>query len=117
MLFYLIAGHFFADYPLQSDAIAACKCRKSIHPAAKGVPWFYWLTAHCIVHGAVVGMILRWYGVPEHLATGLAVAEFVVHWVIDLAKCEKWFGIHVDQGLHVLCKLLWWILLVTGTLA
>ena len=34
--------------------------------------------------------------------------------VIDHGKCQKWYGIHVDQGLHVACKLLWWGLLAGG---
>ena len=66
MLFYLIAGHFLADYPFQSDAIASCKCRKSQHPAAKGVPWWYWLTAHAFASST------RNY-VGWNLPSGLAV--------------------------------------------
>jgi hypothetical protein len=113
MLFYLIAGHFLADYPFQSDAIASCKCRKSQHPAQVGVPWWYWLTAHSFVHGAMVGVIMKWYGVAEPIALGFAIAETVVHWLIDWGKCEKLFNIHMDQGLHIICKLLWWIILIS----
>jgi len=36
--------------------------------------------------------------------TGLAALEFVLHWMIDFAKCENWTGIHTDQALHVACK-------------
>jgi hypothetical protein len=40
--------------------------------------------------------------------------EFVLHWWIDFAKCEKWTNFHQDQGLHLLSKLayvaalFWW---------
>ena len=40
-----------------------------------------------------------------------------VHWLIDFGKCEKWFGIHVDQGLHVACKVLWCVLIWQGVAA
>ena len=109
MLFYLLAGHALADYPLQNDSIALCKCRKCTHPAQATVPWYYWLTAHAMVHGAIVGIILRWYGVPEQLAMTVALIEVVVHWFIDLGKCEKLYNIHVDQGLHMICKVIWWL--------
>ena len=36
--------------------------------------------------------------------TGLAALEFVLHWIIDFAKCENWTGVHTDQALHVACK-------------
>ena len=40
---------------------------------------------------------------------GLALIEAVVHWFIDLGKCEKLYNIHVDQGLHMICKVIWWL--------
>jgi hypothetical protein len=41
----------------------------------------------------------------------LGLAEMVLHWVTDYAKCEGWIGFHTDQGVHVGSKLLWWALL------
>lgn len=37
----------------------------------------------------------------------LGVAEWVLHAVIDLAKCRKHFGLKADPMLHLLAKLLW----------
>jgi len=118
MLFFLLAGHALCDYPLQGDAMAACKCRRSAHPAAAAVPWYYWLTAHALIHGAAVGLVVRyWGGFDPATAAGYALAEAVVHWLIDLGKCERLYGIHVDQGLHVGCKVAWWGLLAAGVTA
>jgi hypothetical protein len=55
-----------------------------------------------------VGVVIRWCGFDWPIVVGFALAETVVHWLIDLGKCEKWYGIHTDQALHVACKLLWW---------
>jgi hypothetical protein len=114
MLFFLLAGHALMDYSLQNDAMAACKCRRTTNPLQQAVPWYYWLTAHALLHGAMVGVVVRW-GYPTddkwHLAVGFGLAETVLHWLIDLGKCEKLYSIHVDQGLHVLCKVAWWALL------
>jgi hypothetical protein len=114
LLFFLLAAHALMDYALQSDAIALCKCRNCDHPAAKSVPWYYWLTAHAFLHGAAVGAVLRWFGHHWDVVVAFALAETLVHWLIDLAKCEKWFGIHVDQALHVACKIVWWGLIAAG---
>jgi len=110
MLFFLIAGHALMDFALQSDAMAVCKCRRTDNPIQKSVPWFYWLTAHALLHGAAVGVVLHWTTNNWDLALGFALAETIVHWFIDWGKCERLYNIHVDQGLHVGCKVLWWSL-------
>jgi len=112
MLFFLLAGHALMDYSLQTDPMAVCKCRRTDNPIQKSVPWFYWLTAHALLHGAAVGVIIIWVTGNWDLAIAFALAETVVHWFIDLGKCEKLYTIHVDQALHVLCKVLWWALIV-----
>jgi hypothetical protein len=111
MLFFLLAGHALMDYSLQGDAMAACKCRRSTHPVAQSVPWYYWLTAHALLHGAAVGALVFWGYNDWNLAVGFAIAETALHWLIDFGKCERLYGIHMDQGLHVLCKVAWWALL------
>jgi hypothetical protein len=117
LLFFLVAAHALADYALQTEAIATCKCRGSDNPVAKSVPWYYWLTAHAFLHGAAVGAVLRWFGLGWDEVVAFAAAETAVHWLIDWGKCERWYGIHVDQGLHVGCKFAWVAVLVgTGTL-
>ena len=117
MLFLLIAGHALGDFPLQSDAMARCKCRKANLPLQKAVPWYYWMTAHCLVQGLVTGLIVAWWTGNRELGVMIGMLEFAVHWVIDLLKCESIYNIHVDQALHVLCKLLWWVLIVYGVLS
>ncbi|MDB5311815.1 MAG: hypothetical protein JWO38_6017 [Gemmataceae bacterium] len=108
MLFFLLAGHALMDFALQTDPMAVCKCRRSNHPLQQAVPWYYWLTAHALLHGAAVGFLLRWGYDDWYLAVWFAVAETVTHWLIDFGKCEKLYSIHIDQGLHVLCKVAWW---------
>ena len=116
LLFFLLAAHALMDYALQSETIALCKCRGSSHPVAQSVPWYYWLTAHAVLHGAAVGAVVRWFGFGWEVAGGLAVAETAIHWVIDYGKCARWFGIHADQGFHIASKLLWWGLIAAGAI-
>ena len=107
MFFYLLAGHAVADYALQGDAMAACKCRGATHPAADSVPWYFWLTAHALIHGGTVAVLARFLDVEPNLALWVGVAETVIHWFIDYGKCAKLYGAHLDQTLHVLCKAAW----------
>ena len=100
MLFALVIGHAVADYPLQGKFLAIRKNRH-IKPLEYGadVPaaiWVYCLSAHALVHAGAVWLVTgsAWYG----------FFEFVLHWVIDFAKCEKWTNFHQDQGLHLLSK-------------
>ena len=100
MFFALMIGHAVADYPLQGKFLAIRKNRhiKSIDYTgdSPGSLWVYCLTAHALVHAGAVWII-----------TGSALygfIEFVLHWVIDFGKCEKWTNFHHDQGLHILCK-------------
>ena len=108
MLFFLLAGHALMDYSLQTDPMAVCKCRHANNPLQQSVPWYYWLTAHALIHGGMVGVLFQWRYGDWNLAVAFALAETVVHWFIDLGKCEKFYSIHIDQTLHVLCKVLWW---------
>ena len=113
LLFFLLASHALMDYSLQSETIASCKCRGSDNTIAKSVPWYYWMTAHALLHGGGVGAVVRWFGFEWATVVELASAETVLHWVIDHGKCLGWFGIHTDQLLHISCKLLWWGLLAS----
>ncbi len=96
-LFLLLVSHAVCDYALQSDSMARGKCegQEPVH----GVPWFYWLGAHCLIHAGGVYMVTQ--------RIDLAIAELIAHFVIDNRKCCKAHGIHVDQALHVLCKIAW----------
>jgi hypothetical protein len=103
MLFYLIAGHSVADYPLQGDFLARAK--NHVTPVA-GVPWGIALFAHAIIHGAFVAAITG--------SVALGMAETVVHAAIDYAKCDGWTNLVGDQALHVACKVVWLGLLSVG---
>jgi hypothetical protein len=117
LLFFLLAAHALMDFALQGGTMAACKCRGCAEPVAKAVPWFYWLTAHALLHGAAVAAVVRWFGFDWNSAAILGIAETAIHWLIDHGKCAKWYGIHADQGLHLACKLLWWGLVAGGAFA
>lgn len=100
----LVAGHFVADYPLQSDFIANGKKR----PGLYGVPWYYILSAHAATHATAV-----------YLITGsmlLSLVEFGAHFLIDFWKCEGSINIHEDQALHFLCKAFYALIMVTPSL-
>ncbi len=103
LLFALIIGHALADYPLQGKFLAIRKNRH-IKPLEYGadVPsaiWVYCLSAHSLVHAGAVWVVT---GSPL-----FGFIEFLVHWAIDFAKCEKWTNFHTDQGLHLLSKLIY----------
>ena len=106
MLFFLIVGHALADYPLQNGPMAIEKCRRSSSDLQKVVPWYYWLTAHALIHGGFVGWITQ--------SAGLGILETVCHWSLDYLKCEGWTNIHIDQLLHIVCKVVWYLLLING---
>ena len=98
-LFALLAmGHFLGDFGLQSDRMAVEKC-PGRDPT---LPWQWWLTAHAAIHGFLVAVLT---GMPL-----LGLAEWLAHALIDHLKCRGWFGLGPDQGLHLLCKLVWVLL-------
>lgn len=96
MLALLLVGHAIADYPLQGDFLAKAKNRANPIP---GVPWYHGLIPHAAIHGGFVGVITG--------SLTLGVAEFVVHCLIDDAKCMGRISYNTDQALHVACKVLW----------
>jgi hypothetical protein len=116
LLFFLIAAHALMDYSLQNDSMAVCKCPKSTSPLAAAVPWYYWLTSHALLHGAAVGVIFRWMGFTWDVVALVAMAETVIHWYVDFGKCAKWYSLHTDQALHVVCKIAWWALVAAKAL-
>ncbi len=100
LFFQLLVGHVVGDYVLQSSIMAKSKSRHAeIFKTASSrfPPWYYWLLAHSLVHGGMV------YLITGSLMLGLI--ETALHSVIDYCKCERWINIHVDQSLHILCKL------------
>lgn len=103
MLGLLLAAHALADYPLQGDFLAKAKNRANPIP---GVPWFHGLLSHAAIHGGFVGIITG--------SLTLGLAEFVVHCLIDDAKCMGRISYNQDQALHVACKVLWVVAIAAG---
>jgi len=106
LFFQFLIGHAFGDYVFQRDIMARSKSRHAeiYATASSGFPgWYYWLLAHALVHGGAVFLISG--------SLVLGVVETVLHSIIDFGKCEHWYSIHVDQALHILCKLayVWFI--------
>ena len=102
LFFQLLIGHAAADFVLQSDTMAIAKSRHGDVGKQYGVnfpPWYYWLTAHSLIHGGAV------YLLTGNVLFGLV--ETVLHWSIDFTKQERWINFHQDQALHILCKFLY----------
>jgi len=98
--FQLLAAHAVADFALQQEAMGAGKNRHNKIHKEKGThfpPWYYWLTAHSLVHGGAVYIITN--------SIFLGIVETLLHWLIDYSKCEGWINFHQDQALHIGCKI------------
>jgi hypothetical protein len=106
VLFYLIAGHALVDFSLQSDTIAQNKNPKADTVLQKHVPWYYWLSSHALMHGGMVALITG--------SVWLGLAETIAHFLIDYFKCKGLYSIHIDQGLHFLCKIIWTFAFLLG---
>lgn len=110
VLLALTLGHCVADFPLQTEWIAKYKNWRNASPPPTGqrqqVVWPYVLTAHAGTHAAAVWIVT---GSPA-----LALCEWVAHWIIDALKCGNKTDIHLDQGLHVACKIAWASLYMAG---
>lgn len=112
LFFALVIGHAFADFPLQGEFLSRGKNRHNEPPKladGKVSPpnlWIYLMTAHCLIHTGFVWVL-----------TGsiiFALAELILHWVIDSLKCEGGTSFATDQWLHVISKavyvvILWYI--------
>lgn len=92
----LCGGHWLADYPLQSDFMAKAKVAGPLRA--------YHLIAHAGIHSAVVLLVTG--------SIWLALAEWLLHTLIDEAKTRGIIDFAQDQALHLACKLLWLVLSV-----
>ena len=104
IFFALLIANALFDYPLQGDFLSRNKNRhyKDENNNVKGL-WIHCLTSHSILHAGSVWLI-----------TGsfiIGIMEFVLHWIIDFLKCEGITNFHTDQFLHVLCRILYVIIL------
>lgn len=105
LLFLLLVAHSLADYPLQGDFLAQAKDRHS--PSGAAI-WPWALSSHALIHGGAVFLVLTVLSPADAtVCIRLALLETAAHWIIDFGKCERWYGYHVDQVLHVACKVVW----------
>lgn len=97
LLIALLTAHALADYPLQGDFLSKAKNRTAPIP---GVPWQQALGAHVVIQAGLVALITGiWW---------LFVAEAVIHWLTDDAKCRGRISFNIDQAVHVACRFAWW---------
>jgi hypothetical protein len=100
LFFALAIGHAIADFPLQGDFLAMCKNRWHLarlnDPARPPSMWLPCMAAHCLIHSGMVWMITG--------SSLLAVTEFILHWLLDVAKCAGKTQFVLDQCLHYVCK-------------
>ena len=104
-LLWMLIGHAVADYPLQGDWLSKAKNQKLALMPGQMI-WPGALVSHAAIHAGAV-----------RLATGswiLAGCEFVAHTLIDWTKCSGRLTYNQDQALHVVCKVAWFALLLTG---
>lgn len=106
LFFKMLIGHAVCDFVLQNDAMGAGKNRHKDFGAQRGPnfpKWYYWMTAHALVHGGAVYLITA--------NPFLGLIETVLHWIIDFFKCEGRLSVEQDQTLHILCKVgyCWWL--------
>lgn len=105
-LFLLLIAHAVTDYALQPPNVALGKNRfagppPGYEPGAHGkiLPvWPMVMAAHALINAGGV-----------YIVTGnitFACIEFVLHFAIDWAKCEKTYNVFVDQSLHLVTKLM-----------
>lgn len=109
LFFALLIGHCLADFPLQGDFLSRGKNRNGTPPQlADGTEnpkdlWIYLMCAHCLIHAGFVWLITGYLV--------FALAEFVLHWIIDALKCEGRTSFAMDQWLHIFTKVLFVLIL------
>jgi hypothetical protein len=107
LLFQFCVLHALLDFALQPNVMASAKSRSSRHHQRVSEdfpPWYYWLGAHSLGHGGAVYLISG--------SAVLGLVETVLHALIDYFRCEKKISLALDQGLHILCKVAYCIVLV-----
>jgi hypothetical protein len=100
-LILLLAGHALCDYPLQGDFLSRAKNAANPIP---GVPWWQAMWAHAAIHAGMVLLVLGMWP--------FALAEFVIHFGTDYAKCSGRISYNVDQSIHIGCKVAWLLIAV-----
>lgn len=108
VLFLLIAFHAICDFALQSETMAINKNLMAHTELQLKVPWYYWLSAHALTHGAAVAIITQ--------SVWLGIIEVIAHFCIDCLKCCNQISMKFDQFLHIMLKLLYVLVLFVSSL-
>ena len=109
----LAVGHVLADFPLQGVFLSQAKNRnqqpsEDLNTKSSRSVWLHAMSAHSLIHCGAVWLITG--------SVLLGLVEFVLHWIIDFAKCEKWTGFNADQFLHYSCKIIYVALIYYGVI-
>lgn len=99
-LFLLLGWHAIADFPLQGDFLSRAKNQ---HTSIGKDWWRIALPMHGLIHGIGVAVITG--------STLLGIVEVLLHSMIDYAKCENWISINDDQTSHIICKIVYMVIL------
>lgn len=95
LMFFMIAGHAYADFALQGPWHSSAKYPGNEH----GYPWQVGLLCHGLIHGGIVGLVTgSWL---------LGTFETISHAMIDYGKSRGWYGNVTDQLAHITCKIIW----------
>jgi hypothetical protein len=94
-LFFMLAGHAYADFALQNPYHSSIK-----YPGNEyNYPWWVALICHSFIHGGIVGIVTGiWW---------LGAAETIHHATTDWIKGRRWIGSTADQISHVIAKIVW----------
>ena len=95
LLLMLLAAHWVADYPLQGDFLAKAKFQGPLRA--------YHLVAHAGIHGGAVALVTG--------SVTLGLVEWALHTIIDELKVKGVTTFEVDQFLHIVCKLAYFLLI------
>ena len=102
LLFYLVLGHFFGDFALQSDRVAEEK-KRSIGVLTYHVAMYTLVMAVFLFFGLYMNASTAFF----HLSTAVALIVIsVAHWLQDYLKAYKFNGtkqaFYFDQAVHIL---------------
>ena len=109
LLFALLIGHMLGDYPLQGDFLAVHKNRNVSRAGSPEYPerlWIHCMLAHSCIHAGLVWLISG--------RVVFALAEMVLHFLLDFIKCERMTSHTADQTLHALCKVAYVAVVMMG---
>lgn len=102
LLFFLILGHFFGDFGLQSDRVAAEKGKSK-----KTLTYHVLLYTLTVTLFLYAGLMLNGSdGFFQAATIGVFALIFAAHWIQDYLKAFRFNGtkqaFYLDQAVHVL---------------